>query len=154
MTNLTNQNQVAESRVTGSGPESQILKVRLTSWTKRKRKAGNHLPSKIPTPQKRCRMSYFSVQWYRDWLIDSMETVGISCFRRTKKIILWWSHVVISVSWINKTTWIQSTADCISISRQNALKNTHGVYMMYITKPSLSRKLRFEKTHLPDYQRK
>ena len=44
------------------------------------------------------------------------------------------------ISFMNKQ-WIQSTAPCISISRLNALKNTHGVYMMYTTKPSLSRKL-------------
>ena len=36
----------------------------------------------------------------------------------------------------------------------NALKNMHGVYMMYTTKPSLSQKLRLEKIHLPDYKRK
>ena len=88
------------------------------------------------------------------WLIDARETVGISSFRPTKKIILWWSHVVVSVLWINKAKWTQSFAPCISISRLNALKNMHGVYMMYTTKPSLSQKLRLEKIHLPDYQRK
>ena len=154
MTTLINQNQLVENRVTESGPESQILKVRLTGCTKMKRKAGNRLPFRIPTPRKRSCVSYFSVQWYRAWLIDARETVGIDCFRRTKKIILWSSHVVVSVLWINKAKWTQSTAHCISISRLNFLKNTHGVYMRYTTKPSLSLKLCLEKTHLPDYQRK
>ena len=82
------------------------------------------------------------------------ETVGMSCFQPTMKIMLWWSHVVVSVLWINKAKWTESFAYCISISRLNALKNTHGVYIIYTTKPSLSQKLRLEKTHLPDYQRK
>ena len=56
---------------------------------KRKRRAGNRLPSWIPTPWKRYRMSYFFIQWHRDWLIDARETVGISCFRPVEKIILW-----------------------------------------------------------------
>ena len=38
--------------------------------------------------------------------------------------------------------------------KAECFKNTHGVYMMYTTKPSLSRKLCLEKTYLPDYQRK
>ena len=58
---------------------------------------------------------------------------GISSLWRTKKIILWWNHVIVSVLWINKTKWTQRTTHCISISRLNALKNTHSVYM----KPSL-----------------
>ena len=130
------------------------FEVRLTGWTKRKRRAGNRLPSRISAPRKRYRMSYFSVQWYRAWLIDARETVGISCFRLTKQIILLWSHVILSVLWINKAKWAQGFAHCLSISRLNALKNTHGVYMMYTTKPSLCRELRLDKTHLTDYQRK
>ena len=34
----------------------------LTGWTKGKRRAGNRLPSRMPKPRKRYRMSYFSVQ--------------------------------------------------------------------------------------------
>ena len=132
----------------------QISKVQLTGCTKMKAKGGIRLPSMIPTTRKRYRMSYFFVQCYHSWLIDARKTVGISCFRRTKKIILWWSQVVVSVLWISKAKWTQSTVHCISISRLNALKNTHGVYIMFISKPSLSRKLCLEKTHLPDYQKK
>ena len=83
----------------------QISKVQLASWTKMKAKPGNRLPSMILTTQKRYRMSYFFVQCYCAWLIDARETVGISCFQRTKKIILCWSHV--SVLWISKAKWAQ-----------------------------------------------
>ena len=71
MTSLINQNQVVENRVIESRPESQILKVCLTGWTKRKKKAGNRLTSRIQTLRKRYRKSYFFVQWYHAWLIDA-----------------------------------------------------------------------------------
>ena len=74
MTNLINRNQVVENGVTGSQPENQISKVRLTDWAKSKNRAGNRLPSRIPTPRKRYCMSYFFVQWYRAWLIDARQT--------------------------------------------------------------------------------
>ena len=151
MTRLINENQVVGNRLTG--PEGQISKVCLTGYTKKKKKARNRLTSRIPAPRKRYRMSYFSVQWCRAWLIDVRETVEIIYFRQTK-IILWWSHVVVSVLWINQVKWTQSTVHCISILRLNVFKNTHGVYMMYTTKPSFSRKLRLEKTNSPYYQRK
>ena len=101
MTSLINRNQVVENRVTGSGPESQILKVPLTGWTKRKRRAGNRLPSSIPMSWKIYRMSYFFVQWYRAWLIDTRETCGDKLFPADKEDYL----VVKSrghISFINK----------------------------------------------------
>ena len=137
-------NPKSSARKLSDRKESQISKVFLTGWKRMIRKAGNRLPSRIPMHRKRYRASYFSVPRYRAWLIDARETVGISCFRPTKKIILWWSHVVVSVLWINKAKWTKSSPHCISISRLNALKNTHGVCMMYTTKPSLFRKLRSE----------
>ena len=151
MISLLNRNQVVENQVTGSRPESQILKVRLTGWT---RKAGNSLPSRRPTPGKRYRKSCFCVQWYTAWFINARETLGISCLRPTKEIILWWRHVFVLVLWINSAKWTQSFAHCISISRLNALKNMHGKCMMYSAKLPLSQKVRLEETHLPDYQRK
>ena len=59
------------------------------------------------------------------------------------------------ISFMNKQGEMDSKYCPLSIiSMLNALKNTHGVYVMYTTKPSLSRELRLEKTHLPDYKRK
>ena len=85
MIRLINENQVVGNRVTG--PEGQISKVYLTGYTKKKKKAGNRLTSRIPAPRKRYRMSYFSVQWCRAWLIDVRETVEIIYFRQTKIIL-------------------------------------------------------------------
>ena len=48
MTSLINPNQVIENRVSGSALESQISKVSLTGWTKRKRRTGNRLLSNAP----------------------------------------------------------------------------------------------------------
>lgn len=154
MTSLINQNQVVENRAIESRAESQILKVCLTGLTKRKKKAGNRLTSRIPTLRKRYRVSCFSVQLYRSWSTDAKENVGISYFRQAKKIILWLSHVKVSVPWITKTKWTQSTAGCRFLSRVNVSKNTHFVYMMDTANSSLSRKLLLKKTHLPDYQKK
>ena len=81
--------KVTRGKTTRWRGESYLQIVRLTSWTKIKKKVENRLPSKIPMPLKRYCMNYFSVQWYRAWQIDTRKTVGRNCFQWTKKIILW-----------------------------------------------------------------
>ena len=59
--------------------------------------------------------------------------------------VITFSWEQLSVLWIKKAKWTQSTAQGISILRLNALKNKRGVYMTYTTKPSLSWKLRWKR---------
>ena len=53
-----------------------------------KKESKSRKPFKILAPQKRDRRSYFSVHWYRTWLINFRKTVRISNFQRTNKIVL------------------------------------------------------------------